>query len=101
MEFNDALAKILEAIDDVSVYENELEIIRNGNIAKDVKESDEYKDLSDQYNELKAKYKRKFIDTLTQEVKPDGSDEPNDSDEPDDLDGNISFEDLDLSGESD
>lgn len=96
MEFNEALAKILELIDDISPYEAEIDTIRNGNIATNPIESEEYKNLSDDYEKLKAQYKAKFIQSLTEDVV-----EPEDNDEPDDAPDEIRFEDLDLSGEND
>lgn len=94
MEFNKALATILALIDDISPYEEEIDTLRNGNIAINPIESDEYKNLSSDYEALKAQYKAKFIDSLTKPIVVD-------DDKPVESDVTITIEELDLTGEND
>lgn len=95
MNLKEVLARLAEAIDNVDEYSEEFDFL-HGIENVNPTDSEEYKNLEKDYKELKEKYKKRFIESLTK------SDDSEDKDESEDeAEETINIEDLDLSGEND
>lgn len=95
MTLEEALAKIVEGLDNIEDYEEEIDFIRGLESTK-IEETEEYKNLDTKYNELKEKYKKRFIESLTKPLDNDDGKEENDDDVEE-----VKIEDLDLTGIND
>ena len=96
MTLEEVLTRIAEGLENVEDYDEEFDFIR-GMSSGNVEDSEEYKNLYSKYKELKEKYKKKFIDSLT---KPVVEVEEEDEEEDEEKEG-IKIEDLDLTGIND
>lgn len=96
MTLEEVLTRIAEGLENVEDYDEEFDFIRGMNNGS-VEDSEEYKNLDAKYNELKEKYKKKFINSLT---KPVGEIEEKDEEENEE-EKEIKIEDLDLTGIND
>lgn len=99
MTIEEALTKIAEGLDDVQNYSEEFDFLREIDVSNPT-ESEEYKNLRKDYDDLKKKYKLRFIESLT---KPKNSTEDEDDDDvtEDDESKEIDISELDLTGEND
>lgn len=91
MTLEEVLTRFAEGLENVEDYDEDFEFLRGMN--NNVVESEEYKNLDNKYKELKEKYKKKFIDSLTKPVV--------DIEEEDEEEKEIKIEDLDLTGIND
>lgn len=96
MTLEEVLTRIAEGLENLEDYDKEFDFIRGMN-SGNVEDSEEYKNLDKKYKELKDKYKKKFIDSLT---KPVTTVEEEDEEE-DEEEKEIKIEDLDLTGIND
>lgn len=95
MTLEEVLTRFAEGLENVEDYDKEFDFIRgmnNGN----VEDSEEYKNLDNKYKDLKEKYKKKFIESLTKPVGEVEEEEEEGEEEKD-----IKIEDLDLTGIND
>lgn len=95
MTLEEVLTRFAEGLENVEDYDKDFEFLRGMNNT-DIKDSEEYKNLDKKYNELKEKYKKKFIDSLTKPVGVVEEDEEEKEEETE-----IKIEDLDLTGIND
>lgn len=95
MTLEEALTRFAEGLENVEDYDEEFDFIRGMNNVN-VEDSEEYKNLDNKYKDLKEKYKKKFIESLTKPVGEVEEEEEEDEEEKD-----IKIEDLDLTGIND
>lgn len=95
MTLEEVLTRFAEGLENVEDYDEDFEFLRGMNNAS-VVDSEEYKNLDNKYKELKDKYKKKFIDSLT---KPVGETEEEEEEKEEKTE--IKIEDLDLTGIND
>lgn len=95
MTLEEVLTRFAEGLESVEDYDEEFEFLRGMNNTS-VVESEEYKNLDNKYKELKEKYKKKFIDSLTKTLEDSKQDE-----EEEEVNEEIKIEDLDLTGIND
>lgn len=99
MKLEEALTKIAEGLENIEDYGEEFDFIRGLEKEKTkIEETEEYKNLDEKYNELKEKYKKRFIESLTKPLEDNDDDKPDDND--DDVE-EVKIEDLDLTGIND
>lgn len=99
MKLEEALTKIAEGLENIEDYGEEFDFIRGLETEKiKIEESEEYKNLDEKYNELKEKYKKRFIESLTKPLDDNDGDKQDDND--DDIE-EVKIEDLDLTGIND
>lgn len=95
MTLEEVLTRFAEGLENVEDYDEDFDFLRGMNNTN-VLESEEYKNLDNKYKELKDKYKKKFIDSLT---KPVGETEEEEEEKEEKTE--IKIEDLDLTGIND
>lgn len=99
MKLEEALTKIAEGLENIEDYDEEFDFIRGLETEKiKIEETEEYKNLDEKYNELKEKYKKRFIESLTKPLEDNDDDKLDDND--DDVE-EVKIEDLDLTGIND
>lgn len=95
MKLEEALTKIAEGLENIEDYGEEFDFIRGLEKQKTkIEETEEYKKLDEKYNELKEKYKKRFIESLTKPLEDKQDDNDDDVEE-------VKIEDLDLTGIND
>lgn len=94
MTLEEVLTRFAEGLENVEDYDEDFEFLRGMN--NNVAESEEYKNLDNKYKELKDKYKKKFIESLTKPLEDSKQDE-----EEEEVNEEIKIEDLDLTGIND
>lgn len=100
MTLEEVLTRFAEGLENVEDYDEDFEFLRGMNNT-DIKESEEYKNLDKKYNELKEKYKKKFIDSLTKPLGGDKEESEEEEEEEEEEETNVKIEDLDLTGIND
>ena len=99
MRLEEALTKIAEGVENIEDYDEEFDFIRGLEKEKvKIEETEEYKNLDEKYNELKEKYKKRFIESLTKPLEGNDDDKQDDND---DAVEEVKIEDLDLTGIND
>lgn len=96
MKLEEALTKIAEGLENIEDYGEEFDFIRGLKKTK-AEETEEYKSLDAKYNELKEKYKKRFIESLTKPLE----DNDDNGDDNDDYVEEVKIEDLELTGIND
>ena len=100
MTIEEALTKIADGLDDIQNYSEEFDLLR-GIETSNPTDTEEYKNLEKEYDELKKKYKERFIESLTKAKITDKTDETNENDDENDETNEIEISELDLTGEND
>lgn len=102
MTIEEALTKIAEGVDDIQNYSEEFDFLRGIDVSNPT-ESEEYKNLTKDYDDLKKKYKARFIESLTKpkNTTEDDDDVIDDDVIEDDESKEIDISELDLTGEND